>query len=634
MRKLITSLTAILLFSLTGFAASSISGTLGSCVGSTSRLFDSSRFGSGTWSSSNASIATVNSSTGDVYGVASGTCIISYTVGSTVDTATFRVSPRPAGITGVPSSLCVGSSATLACATSGGTWSSGSSVATISSSSGVVRGVSPGTAYIYYSVGVGCSADTTLTITGSYIDSIIGASSVCVGSSTTYRMSSATGGTWSSSNPSIASISATGTLTGVSSGTVTISYSVSTACGTAVSTMSVSVITSISAASLSGPATLSAGSSAYMSASAAGGTWASSNPSVASIDASTGAVTGVSAGSITLTYTLVGCSSTAVSFHSLTVTAFSGISGYVHFNAGRHFGNVKVWLITLTRSSGMLQAIDSTTVYSTGDSVYYEFTTAATDSYRVKAHAIDTSMMSSGYMPTYHDTSFYWYAARVIPHTSGTGDTRRDIHMNYGATVSGPGFIGGSITSGANKGTAGGVPVAGMRVILINEVSNTLIGSTVTDASGNYSFSGLPVGQTYTVFPEAMSYMTTVMRGIRLTSSASSMSAASFLQGTISKTIKPINVSVAQVDRNAAIMNVFPNPASSNLNIQWTVSRQESVTVTLSDMAGRAVASSELMLTEGNGNNSIDVSRIASGFYILSVHSADFSYVAKLEIAH
>jgi hypothetical protein len=630
MKKSLTLFAAILMCSLTGFAASRITGILGSCVGSVSRLNDSTI--GGTWSSSNPSIATVNSTTGNVYGVASGTCTISYTVGSTINTASYTVTARPSGITGVPSSICIGSSIALSCATSGGTWSTTWS-ATISSG-GVFTASRHGLFDVHYTVGIGCAADTTVNVIGSYVDSVIGVRSLCVGSSSAYRMSSLTGGTWSSSNPSVATVSSTGVLTGVSAGTVTLSYTV-TACGTAVSTTSVNIVTSMSAGTLSGPSSLWIGTTAAMSSSVRGGTWTSGSPSIASID-TWGRVTGVSAGSATMTYSYLGCGTTTIATYTLSVASFPGISGMIRFNArGRIYGSVKVWLITFNRSTNMLQAVDSTTIVATHDSIYYEFLTAATDTYRVKVQALDTSRGAIfGYIPTYHDTSYYWHTASVIPHVSGVGDMHKNIDILYGTAVSGPGFIAGDVTTGANKGTADGVPAAGIRVILINQTSNQLVGSTVTNWAGRYSFSGLPVGQTYQVFPEAMSYITTPMSGINLTSSSSSFSAASFSQGTLSKTIKPITVGMEQTDRPAGLIEVYPNPAKTKVNLKCTVYRQQNARLTLSDMAGRTLTSSEIMFSEGSNIKSIDVSGIASGYYMLTIWSADFTYATKIQIEH
>jgi len=73
-----------------------------------------------------------------------------------------------------------------------------------------------------------------------YAGSISGLTSVCAGSSITLS-ESAPGGSWSSSNASVATVSG-GAVAGVAAGAVTISYSVTNSCGTRSATYTVTVV--------------------------------------------------------------------------------------------------------------------------------------------------------------------------------------------------------------------------------------------------------------------------------------------------------------------------------------------------------------------------------------------------------
>ena len=295
---------------------SSITGSSSVCVGSTITLFDSTS--GGIWSSSNTSIATVGSSTGVVTGVSTGIATITYTVGSSFVTKTISVDPSPAAITGA-STVSVGSAITLADATAGGTWSSsGTAIATVGSASGIVTGVSAGTCTITYSLPTGCFATKTITVLADSISilPITGYASVCVGSVMT--LTDATpGGTWSSSNTAIATVTTTGgVVAGVSVGTVTITYTVGSSHVT-------TIITVVTGATITGPTTLCDGSTATLTGTPAGGTWASGGLSIATVGSSSGLVTAVSPGVVNIYYSSGSC----YAYHTMTVNALAVITG-------------------------------------------------------------------------------------------------------------------------------------------------------------------------------------------------------------------------------------------------------------------------------------------------------------------
>ncbi|CAA9200440.1 DUF7507 domain-containing protein [Flavobacterium collinsii] len=148
-------------------------------------------------------------------------CTATDAVTVTVDTTLPVVS-----ITGV-TAICVGSTTTLS-PTTGGTWgSSDPTVATVTNS-GVVTGVSAGTAtFTFTSTANGCSSSPTSVITIKALPIVSSTTtSVCSGSTT--ALSPTTGGTWVSSDLSVATVTDTGVVTVVSAGIVTFTFTDST----------------------------------------------------------------------------------------------------------------------------------------------------------------------------------------------------------------------------------------------------------------------------------------------------------------------------------------------------------------------------------------------------------------------
>jgi uncharacterized protein YjdB len=202
---------------------SSISGLNTVCAGANITLSDSV-FG-GTWSSSNAN-ATIASSTGVVYGAAVGTSVISYVLSTgCFTTITVSVSTSPSAITGT-TNVCAGLTTPLNSTPTGGFWYSSNWPVALVSGVGLVSTLSEGIATISYALGA-CMSVITLTVYS--LPAIAGETSVCKGY-TTLLSDGAPGGTWSSSNTSVASVSSTGVVRGLDVGTSEIAYTLGSGC--------------------------------------------------------------------------------------------------------------------------------------------------------------------------------------------------------------------------------------------------------------------------------------------------------------------------------------------------------------------------------------------------------------------
>lgn len=305
--------------------AAAISGGYNLCAGS--NMTFTATPGSGSWSSSNPAVATINIGTGTAGGVSVGNSIISYTAtsacGSATDTQMLTVIPLPsAGTVSGPASLCVGSSGIFASTAGGGLWTSSSpSVASVNSSSGSSGGFSAGSSIISYTVSNACgSAVDTQLVTVIPLPSagtIYGPAFLCPGSTGTFT-SGVFGGTWTSSNPSVATVnSSSGLSGGIVTGASIISYTVSNACGSATDTQLLSVSTIPYAGAIAGPTSVCVGTAISFIGVLSGGTWSSSNPSVATV--ASGLSGGVSGGTAIISYTLTNSCGTATDTQMITV---------------------------------------------------------------------------------------------------------------------------------------------------------------------------------------------------------------------------------------------------------------------------------------------------------------------------
>ena len=246
--------------------------------------------------------------------VPDGRVFVAYGDAANGNKATVMQLIPPAGpITGTDT-LCISSTTTLSDTTTGGTWtSSDPSIASIGPGTGLVTAVSAGVVIITYTTVAG-SVYFTLTVSGPpYAGAISGAAIACM-SAVDVLSDAAPGGTWSSSDAGVATVGPTGTVTGVSTGSVTISYSVSNSCGpTAVATLVVSVNPAPDAGNITGLDSLCPADTVTFMDTVTGGAWGSTNTAVAIVSGG-GMVTGLLPGADTITYavTIGGCTTTAI----------------------------------------------------------------------------------------------------------------------------------------------------------------------------------------------------------------------------------------------------------------------------------------------------------------------------------
>ena len=296
--------------------AGAVNGPTFYCIGGTSTgTYTNPTAGAGvmSWTSSNTSAITIVSATGAATVVGSGVSNIVCTVtnGCAFSTASLSVTVNsaPAPILG-PTSFCISSTASYTDASGGGTWSLQYATSTISAT-GVVTPIASGPNTVYYSVG-GCSATPlAITINDTALQ-ITGADNTCQNDPINL-VDATTGGVWTSSNTSVATVSSTpgsifGNVSPVTSGTVTISYTM-LGCPSRTHALTIDA----TPAGITGPTAICVGLGTVLHDVTTGGVWTSSNTlaTVSPAGVVTCSVVGIS-DTIYYTLPLTGCFTSAV----------------------------------------------------------------------------------------------------------------------------------------------------------------------------------------------------------------------------------------------------------------------------------------------------------------------------------
>ncbi len=295
-----------------------ITGSSTVCVGSTSTLINS--IDGGVWSSSNSSIATINSS-GVVTGISAGTTIISYTItrGSSTSVATFTVvvtAMIPVPVVSNTTPFCIGSNTEFSTNVSGGVWSVGDTNIVKINSLGIVKAIAAGTSEIIYTIpnNIFCYSSARVSITINPLPTVLinQPAAVCspavvdlTTDSITARSSAGLNFSYWKNSAATQVVASPGVIN--TSGTYYVKGTNPTTGCFVIQPVNVTIQSSSILPNITGATEICAGTSAALANATAGGVWSNSNTRLATIS-SAGVVTGLFVGIDTISYAVTSAS--------------------------------------------------------------------------------------------------------------------------------------------------------------------------------------------------------------------------------------------------------------------------------------------------------------------------------------
>ncbi len=602
-----------------------ITGSPSLCFGGLSVLADTTA--GGVWSSSDATIASVDAS-GNVTGAGAGIATISYTVTGPCNTAfatlSVTVNPLPA-ISPISGSgnVCLSGTTAVSDATAGGVWSSSdTTILTIDPVTGVVTGVTSGTANVIYTVtsAAGCSSSVSVAYTVDtppVVAAITGTPVECVGTSTTLADGTG-GGVWSTGDITIATVDAFGKVSGVAVGTTLVSYTVTDGVGCSVSaTVSDTVTTMPVTTPITGTMSVCVGATTALSNSVSGGAWSSNDVTLATVDPVTGIVTGVGAGSDFIFYTVTNACGSVVDSATVTVNA-SPVVGPIFAT----FSSVCIGTtITLTDATtgGVWSSSDDTVATIDASGVVTGLMAGTVTMYYTV-----TSGGCSGTASIILNVSSATTGVAVVP-ASATLCHGNNVNMHVTAIIPGMTYqwlLNGNIIPGAtNSGYI--ADTAGTYSLEVNNGSCSMtISGTVVSAQPNpvigfntpnvlytgsffayqwykngVAISGANSSTYYETTPGDYTVVVTDINGCTDTSAA-------YLLGGGGGGTGVGNVA------NAGNIRIFPNPATSSLNIDAPMK----VNVSLLSVDGKTLISQK-------DATAIDISALPNGMYLIMIYN-------------
>ena len=257
-----------------------------------------------------------------------------------------------------------------------------------------------------------------------------------------------------------------------------------------------------------------------------------------------------------------------------------------------------------------ISPVDTTDVNSGN----YSFTNLEMGNYKIKY----LCGVSCGLVPTYYDATYLYQLSKEIA-VKGCPDLNIvDININAIALQSlhsGTGTINGTIKNGKTNQVRSKVigNNAGIDVFLV-DANNDLVGYTVTDANGDFTFNDIPDGD-YRIIAELVGYKSDTTQSFTIGTLSSNISAA-FCIDEVNKLIGPCQniTAVKPQDSEKLALRIYPNPSKGKFNIRTSV---QQVGIKVYNGLGVEILSKTLL----NDASEIDLSNYPTGFYILKVIS-------------
>jgi hypothetical protein len=507
--------------------------------------------------------------------------------------------------------------------TLGGRWISGdTTIATVGVSTGIVTGRIPGIIdiYYFYTNAFGCNSTTSIADTvNAYpvVSAITGITRQCMGTSTTLS-DSTLGGVWSSSDIIVARVgSSTGIVTGIFPGIATISYSVTENGCTSVATIGDTVSTLPMPMPITGSTNVCIGATTDLDNADSTGIWSSGNDLIATVGSTTGIVNGLTAGFAAIYYTVTNECGFIVDTAIVTVNPIPVAGTISATSTSLCAGNT----ISLTSSvtGGTWYSADTTIArVDTGGVVTGIATGAVTIYYSVTSSAgcvgvTSINLFIGAPLPS----------IAVVPGGSATLCGGNPVTLTVDTVATGITYqwlYNGAVIPGATAANYTTYTSGNFTVVVSNGICNRTLASTVVVgppdpvisfttpdmlSTGTYSFyqwyrNGVAMtGDTTQIIHVTTGGNYTVE--VRDANGCTDTSSVYILSDNVGNGVDDVNI--------AAAISVFPNPATSVLNIQSPVP----VNVKVMSIDGK-------MLIEQRNARAVDINTLANGLYMIAIY--------------
>ena len=270
------------------------------------------------------------------------------------------------------------------------------------------------------------------------------------------------------------------------------------------------------------------------------------------------------------------------------------------------------------------ELVDSVRFGSTGEWSPFSFGEVGAGIYILQAVLSTDSDGYDEFASTYYGPTTRWQNARLI-HIPYSGTRSADMGMYSLKVLNGEGLISGSLTEEENfkiqSESRNQSNLSNYQILLLDE-KEQVIGSTITDESGSFSFENIAFGS-YEVLVEKVGYSTETIE-IELNEATSSKTNLQFTIDLINKSITGQTITTGFAELTEASIRIFPNPSTSSIFID---SPYDIINLQLFDVLGRPM---QVKVDK----KEVDITPLPNGIYWINIQTKKYSLSSKIVIKH
>ncbi len=306
------------------------------------------------------------------------------------------------------------------------------------------------------------------------------------------------------------------------------------------------------------------------------------------------------------------------------------IQGYVYLpdsiNANALDGFAELYQFDANGSLSLIATTDLVTDPG-GWSNYYSFGVVPAGQYLVKINVDANSPQYDEYVATYYGNVELWNEATIINVPCNCNAPLYNVIMIEDENFTGgSGQITGTVTEaeglthgGDNRGA--GDPLEGVSILLYNSFDQ-LIGHTITDANGAFTFDNLPFG-TYKLMVE-ITGIEQAERSVTL-STDEPVSSGNDFEVTEEGIVNGLSELIFE-----SSFRLSPNPSTDLVNVYLETTASFEAQLSLSSVTGQVVLAKTQNLVAGKQAVQFELSDLPTGIYFLQVSTGREVMVQKL----